>query len=279
MAPWPDRCAAALERLRRQKPLVHQITNFVVMNDTANVTLHIGALPVMAHAPEEVADMVRLAGSLVLNLGTLSTPWLEAMRLAAAAANACAIPIVLDPVGAGATAFRSQQNLSFLRDFHIQILRGNLGEVASLCGIEAEVRGVEAMSAARSPAEVAAEAARRYDLTAAVSGATDWVTDGKRLVAVENGHWWLTTLTGTGCSVTALVGAFAAVCPDAVEAAVAGLTCMGLAAEQAAATAQGPGSFKVALQDALYHLSPDNIRKLARIHEVTLGSPSGTGQS
>jgi hydroxyethylthiazole kinase len=279
MAPWPERCAAALERLRRQKPLVHQITNFVVMNDTANVTLHIGALPVMAHAPEEVADMVRLAGSLVLNLGTLSTPWIEAMRLAAAAANACSIPIVLDPVGAGATAFRSQQTLSFLKDFRIQILRGNLGEVASLCGIEAEVRGVEAMSAAKSPADVAAEAARRFDLTAVVSGATDLVIDGKRLVAVENGHWWLTTLTGTGCSVTALIGAFAAVCPDAVEAAVAGLTCMGLAAEQAATTAQGPGSFKVALQDALYHLSPDIIRRLARINEVAPGNPSGTGQS
>ncbi len=113
MAQWPNRCATALERLRQQKPLVHHITNFVVMNDTANVTLHIGALPVMAHAPEEVADMVRLAGALVLNLGTLSAPWLEAMRLAAAAANSRAIPIVLDPVGAGATPFRSEQNLEF----------------------------------------------------------------------------------------------------------------------------------------------------------------------
>jgi hydroxyethylthiazole kinase len=279
MALWPERCAAALERLRRQRPLVHQITNFVVMNDTANVTLHIGALPVMAHAPEEVADMVRLAGSLVLNLGTLSTPWLEAMQLAAAAANTSSIPIVLDPVGAGATVFRSQQSLRFLKDFRIQILRGNLSEIASLCGIEAEVRGVEALSAAQSPAEVVAEAARRFGLTAVVSGATDWVSDGKRLVAVENGHWWLTTLTGTGCSVTALVGAFAAVCPDAVEAALAGLTCMGLAAERAATTAQGPGSFKVALQDALYLLSPEAIGSLARIHEIAPDSPGATGQS
>jgi len=278
MAPWPERCAAALERLRRQKPLVHQITNFVVMNDTANVTLHIGALPVMAHAAEEVVDMVELAGSLVLNLGTLSTPWLEAMRLAAAAANRSSIPLVLDPVGAGATAFRSQQTLRFLTDFRVAILRGNLGEIASLCGIEAEVRGVEAVSAAQSPADVATEAARRFHLTAVVSGATDWVSDGERLVAVDNGHWWLTTLTGTGCSVTALIGAFAAVCPDAVEAAVAGSTSMGLAAEQAATVAQGPGSFKVALQDAIYHLSPDAIRKLAQIRDLTPESPSGTGQ-
>ncbi|HBD06650.1 MAG TPA: hydroxyethylthiazole kinase [Syntrophobacteraceae bacterium] len=275
MAPWPDRCAAALERLRRQRPLVHQITNFVVMNDTANVTLHIGALPVMAHAPEELVDMVRLAGSLVLNLGTLSTPWIDAMRLAAAEANARSIPIILDPVGAGATPFRSQQSLGFLNDFQIQILRGNLGEVASLCGIQAEVRGVEAMGASRSPAEVVTEAARHFGLTAVVSGATDLVSDGLRLVAVDNGHPWLTTLTGTGCSVTALIGAFAAVCPDTVEAATAGLTCMGIAAEQAAAKAQGPGSFKVAFQDALYHLKPNAVQELARTHEIFPGKPGG----
>lgn len=269
MAQWPNRCATALESLRQQKPLVHHITNFVVMNDTANVTLHIGALPVMAHAPEEVADMVRLAGALVLNLGTLSAPWLSAMRLAAAAANSHGIPIVLDPVGAGATTFRSEQVLGLLEGFRIQIVRGNLGEVASLCGIEAEVRGVETMGAAQSAVEVVAAAAQRFILTAVVSGATDLVADGERLVAIDNGHPWLTTLTGTGCSVTALVGAFAAVCPDPVEAAVAGLVSMGVAAELAAKTAYGPGSFRVALQDALYHLNPETLAKRARVREIT----------
>lgn len=271
MAEWPARCANALQHLRRQKPLIHHITNFVVMNDTANATLHIGALPVMAHAPEEVVDMVRLAGALVLNLGTLSAPWLEAMRLAATEAGARSIPIVLDPVGAGATPFRSEQNLDFLHTFRIHILRGNLGEVASLCGIEAEVRGVEAMSAAQSAADVAVAAARRFHLTAVVSGATDYVADGRRLVAVDNGHRWLTTLTGTGCAVTALVGAFAAVCTDPVEAAVAGLTCMGIAAENAAAVAHGPGSFRVAFQDALYALDSETVMKQARIRELADG--------
>ncbi len=274
MIAWPARCANALQRLRRQKPLIHHITNLVVMNDTANATLHIGALPVMAHAPEEVADMVRLSGALVLNLGTLSAPWLQAMRIAVTEANARAIPIVLDPVGAGATPFRSEQNLSFLQDFHIHILRGNIGEVASLCGIGAEVRGVEAIGATESAADVAVAAAKRFGLTAVVSGATDYISDGRRLVAVDNGHRWLTTLTGTGCTATTLVGAFAAVCPDAVEAAVAGLVSMGIAAEQAAELSHGPGSFRIAFQDALYYLDSETIDKMARIREVAHVDPT-----
>jgi hydroxyethylthiazole kinase len=272
MSDWPATCAATLERLRRVKPLVHHITNFVVMNDTANVTLHIGALPVMAHAPEEVADMVGLAGALVLNLGTLSEPWLHAMRLAAQAATKRSIPIVLDPVGAGATPFRTQQNLAFLNDFHLSIVRGNLGEIATLCGIKAEVRGVEAMGAEAAAQDVAHQAAQRFGCTVAISGATDYVSDGHRLVAVDNGHIWLTTLTGTGCAVTALVGACAAVSPDSVAAAVTGLTSMGVAAEQAAEKALGPGSFKVALQDALYHLQPQDLITQAKIYEGAHGS-------
>jgi hydroxyethylthiazole kinase len=277
MSDWPAACAVTLERLRRLKPLVHHITNFVVMNDTANATLHIGALPVMAHAPEEVADMVQLAGALVLNLGTLSEPWLHAMRLAARAANERSIPIVLDPVGAGATAFRTRQNLAFLNDFRIHVVRGNLGEVATLCGVAAEVRGVEAMGAAAAASEVAQRAAERFGLTVAISGATDYVADGQRLVAVDNGHIWLTTLTGTGCAVSALVGACAAATDDPVVAAVAGLAGMGIAAERAATRAQGPGSFKVALQDALYHLQPEAFVKQAKIRELTHGN--GTPQS
>jgi hydroxyethylthiazole kinase len=272
MSDWPAICAATLERLRRIKPLVHHITNCVVMNDTANVTLHIGALPVMAHAPEEVADMVGLASALVLNLGTLSEPWLHAMRLAAQAANERPIPIVLDPVGAGATPFRTHQNLALLNDFHISIVRGNLGEIASLCGIKADVRGVEAMGAEAAAQDVARQAAERFGCAVAVSGATDYVSDGHRLVAVDNGHIWLTTLTGTGCAVTALVGACAAVSPDPVTAAVTGLTSLGVAAEHAAARARGPGSFKVALQDALYHLQPQDLGNQAKIHERTYGS-------
>jgi hydroxyethylthiazole kinase len=272
MSDWPAICAATLERVRRVKPLVHHITNFVVMNDTANMTLHIGALPVMAHAPEEVADMVGLAGALVLNLGTLSQPWLQAMRLAARAANERSVPIVLDPVGAGATPFRTQQSLALLNDFNITIVRGNLGEIATLCGVKAEVRGVEAIGAEAAAQDVARQAAERFGCAVAVSGATDYVSDGHRLVAVANGHIWLTALTGTGCAVTALVGACAAVSPDPVTAAVTGLTSMGVAAENAAEKARGPGSFKVALQDALYHLQPQDLNSQAKIYEEAHGS-------
>ena len=143
-----------LRRLRKTRPLVHQITNYVVMNETANATLAIGALPVMAHAPEEVEEMVGLAGALVLNIGTLSSSWIEAMLLAGRAANAAGIPIVLDPVGAGATRYRTDTAKRILDEVDVTVVRGNAGEIATLAGVDAEVRGVESMGASASAAEV-----------------------------------------------------------------------------------------------------------------------------
>src|SRR6202142_3745924 len=136
---------ATLRLLRERRPLVHQITNYVVMNETANATLAFGALPVMAHAPEEVEEMVGFAGALVLNIGTLSEHWVEAMLLAGRAANARGIPVVLDPVGAGATRFRTETAARILDEVDVTVLRGNAGEVATLVGIGAEVRGVESI--------------------------------------------------------------------------------------------------------------------------------------
>src|SRR5207302_3124496 len=136
---------ATLHEIRERKPLVHQITNYVVMNETANATLALGALPVMAHAPEEVEEMVRLASALVLNIGTLSEHWVESMLLAGGAANARGIPVVLDPVGAGATTYRTETARRILDLVDVTVLRGNAGEVATLVGVAAEVRGVESI--------------------------------------------------------------------------------------------------------------------------------------
>src|SRR5947207_15282470 len=150
---------AGLRELRERKPLVHQITNYVVMNETANATLALGGLPVMAHAPDEVEEMVGLASALVLNIGTLSEHWIDAMLLAGRAAGERGIPVVLDPVGAGATAYRTQTARRILDDVDVTVLRGNLGEVATLLGSDAEVRGVESMTIGLEPAVLAREAA------------------------------------------------------------------------------------------------------------------------
>src|SRR5918912_3249702 len=177
---------ADLAAIRERKPLVHQITNYVVMNETANATLALGALPVMAHASEEVEEMVRLAGALVINIGTLSRPWVEAMAAAGRAANAAGVPVVLDPVGAGATTFRTESAQRLLAEVDVAVLRGNAGEVATLVGREAEVRGVESIGAGADRAELARAAARSLGVVASVTGAVDHVSDGDRVVAVKN---------------------------------------------------------------------------------------------
>src|SRR5204863_8076631 len=199
-----------LRQLRERKPLVHQITNYVVMNETANATLALGALPVMAHAREEVEEMVGLASALVLNIGTLSEQWIEAMLLAGRAASARGIPVVLDPVGVGATAFRTDTARRILGEVRVTVLRGNPGEVATLVGAEAEVRGVESIASGLEPAELAREAARQLELVASVTGPVDHVSDGARTLAVANGHPLLAVVTGTGCICSALTGCFVA---------------------------------------------------------------------
>jgi hydroxyethylthiazole kinase len=255
-----------LRELRERKPLVHQITNYVVMNETANATLALGALPVMAHAREEVEEMIGLASALVLNIGTLSEHWIEAMLLAGRAAGARGIPVVLDPVGAGATAYRTDTTRRILDEVRVTVLRGNPGEVATLVGAEAEVRGVESMTAGLEPAELALEAARRLGLVASVTGAIDHVSDGERTLAVANGHPLLAAVTGTGCISSALTGCFLAAKPaEPVEAAAEALAALGVAAEDAAAGADGPGTFHARLYDALAALDPETLDERARI--------------
>jgi hydroxyethylthiazole kinase len=256
----------SLRRLRETKPLVHQITNYVVMNETANATLALGALPVMAHAREEVEEMARIAGALVLNIGTLSPQWVEAMLLAGRAANERGTPVVLDPVGAGATAYRTETARLLLDELDVAVLRGNAGEIATLVGVDAEVRGVESIGAGLEPAELAREAARRLGLVASVTGAVDHVSDGDTVIAIENGHPLLATVTGTGCMSSAISGCFLAVNRDApLAAAVEALVAFGVAGEDAARGAKGPGSFHVGLYDALAALDPDTLDERARL--------------
>jgi hydroxyethylthiazole kinase len=257
---------ADLTAIRERKPLVHQITNYVVMNETANATLALGALPVMAHALEEVEEMAAAAAALVLNIGTLSVPWVEAMLAAGRAANSAGVPVVVDPVGAGATTYRTDTAKRLLDELDIAVVRGNAAEIATLAGRKAEIRGVESVGVSDSRASLAREAAASLGAVAAVTGAVDHVSDGKTVVAVANGHPLLATITGSGCMSTAITGCFLAVRPDAPFAAAAeALVVFGVAGEDAARNAKGPGSFHVALYDALYELDPSTLDALAKV--------------
>jgi len=258
-----------LRTLREHKPLVHQITNYVVMNETANATLALGALPVMAHAGEEVEEMVQLASALVLNIGTLSEHWVDSMLLAGVAANGRGIPVVLDPVGVGATEYRTATARRILDLVDVTVLRGNAGEIATLVGAQAEVRGVESISTGLAPAQLAQEAARRLGVVASVTGPVDHVSDGERVLSVANGHELLAAVTGTGCMSSAITGCFLARKPDEpLEAAAEALAAFGVAAEDAAAGAGGPGTFHARLYDALYALDFVTLDGRAHIEEL-----------
>ncbi|HEX6490870.1 MAG TPA: hydroxyethylthiazole kinase [Gaiellaceae bacterium] len=256
---------ADLAALRERKPLVHQITNYVVMNETANATLALGALPVMAHAREEVEELATVAGALVLNIGTLSAPWVEAMLAAGRAANGAGVPIVLDPVGAGATSYRTESSKRLLAELDVAVVRGNSAELATLAGREAEIRGVESIGTAESGAELARAAAAELGVVAAVTGQIDHVSDGVRVVSIANGHPLLASITGSGCMASAISGCFLAVrAEEPLAAAAEALVAFGVAGEQAAREARGPGSFHVALYDALAQLDPATLNTLAR---------------
>jgi hydroxyethylthiazole kinase len=255
-----------LAAIRQRKPLVHQITNYVVMNETANATLALGALPVMAHAREEVEEMVELSSALVLNIGTLSSEWVESMLLAGRAANRRGIPVVLDPVGAGATHFRTETAKRILGEVKVAVLRGNAGEVASLIGAKAEVRGVESISVADDREALAHAAVRALGVIASVTGPIDYISDGLRIAAVANGHPLLASVTGTGCISTAITGCFLAIRnADPFEAAVEALVALGIAGEDAAVGSPGPGTFHVRLYDALAALDPATLDGRAKV--------------
>jgi hydroxyethylthiazole kinase len=261
----PVSAGQTLRELRERRPLVHQITNYVVMNETANATLSLGALPVMAHALQEVEEMASAAAALVLNIGTLSEHWIEAMLVAGKATSG---PIVLDPVGAGATAYRTETAARLLEDLEIAVVRGNVAEISTLAGSAAEIRGVESIGSEAAPADLAREAAQKLGTVAAVTGRTDHVSDGERVIAVANGHELLATVSGTGCMATAVTGAFLAVKPQsALEAAAEALVAFGVAGEDAARDAGGPGTFHARLYDALYELDPLSLDERARVTE------------
>lgn len=265
MTDWGQTVWSDLVALRRARPLIHNITNYVVMNSTANILLSLGASPVMAHSCNEVEEMAGHARALVLNIGTLSSPWVEAMLLAGKAANQKGIPVVLDPVGAGATSYRTATAKKILAEVNVAIVRGNAAEIMALTGGAFEIKGVDSLQDAESTAESARLFAGKLKTVLALTGPIDLITDGVTTYRVANGHPLLTKVTGTGCAATAVVASFAAVAQNPLAAAAEGLACFGLAAEVASKQASGPGSFYVALLDALAALDKQTVQGGVRV--------------
>jgi hydroxyethylthiazole kinase len=218
MSELAEKAAQNLHLLRKEKPLVHNITNLVVMNVTANALLAMGASPVMAHSQNEVREMVTLSGALVLNIGTLSEEWLESMLRAGQRAMELNIPIVLDPVGSGATTFRTASAQKLVERIDFRVIRGNPSEILSLHHQDSRTKGVDALHNVDDAAITAKVLARKLKTTLAVTGPIDLVTDGERIIRILNGHPFMSYITGSGCMATAIIAAFLAVDADAVSA-------------------------------------------------------------
>jgi hydroxyethylthiazole kinase len=263
--------ATLLERVRERNPLVHNITNVVVTNFTANGLLAIGASPVMAYAMEEVAEMVSHASSLVVNIGTLNAQTVEAIILAGKAANKLEVPVIFDPVGAGATSYRTETAQRIMREVKVSIIRGNAAEIANVIGESWEIKGVDAGTTNGNIIDLAITAAKKLKTLVVITGKEDVVTDGTSTYLVGNGHPLLTRVTGTGCLLTSVIGAFTGVEKDLVLASVAALTFYGIAAEKAAIqTAEyGPGSFQIEFLNQLSKVSAHDVSQQASFYKIS----------
>ncbi len=257
---WAD-----IRAIREKSPLIHNITNYVVMNNTANALLAIGASPVMAHSQEEVADMVELAGALVVNIGTLSDPWVKAMGKALIKAKEIGVPIVLDPVGAGATPYRTTTLLNLLAIADPTVIRGNASEILAISGAETRTKGVDSVASSGSALDAARRLAGAHRCTVCVSGEQDLIVEGDHIVSIHNGHPMMPRVTGLGCTASALCGAFLAVNTSHFAAASHAMAVMGIAGELAGEEVKGPGSFQVRFLDALYTLSKPDITARVRV--------------
>ncbi|WP_238915148.1 hydroxyethylthiazole kinase [Clostridium sp. YIM B02555] len=264
-----------LEEVKNKKPLVHNITNYVTVNDCANILLALGASPIMADDIREAADITSISSALVINIGTLNERTIEAMIASGKKANELNIPVVFDPVGAGASEFRNATTKRILEEVKVSVLRGNMSEIKFIAGLQATTKGVDASeadinAANEEGAKVAEELAIILNCTVAITGVTDIIADGKRGVIIENGHKMLANVTGTGCMTTALVGAYCGAGTDYFLSAVSGIISMGIAGEMAFEKAGqvGAGSFHIAIIDAISNLNLEIIGEMAKAKEL-----------
>jgi hydroxyethylthiazole kinase len=257
-----------LTTLREKKPLVHHITNWVTIYDCANICRSLGSLPIMAHAPEEVAQMQGISNTLVLNIGTLTNELVEAMILAGKAANEKGNPVILDAVGAGATNMRTEAVKKLLQEIKIDVIKGNSAEIGVIAGVEAEVKGVEAISVKGDPAELTKKLAQEAEAVVVSTGKTDYISNGKDTYVIKNGHEYMGLVVGTGCMAASVIASFCAVEKDYAKAAAAALSVFGTVGELAAEKSNGPGSYKENFYDALYNLDEKTVNKMQKIEQL-----------
>jgi hydroxyethylthiazole kinase len=264
-----------LNKVRENKPLVHHITNYVTVNDCANITLAIGASPVMADAIEEAADISAIAQALVLNMGTLNARTVASMIAAGKSANKKGIPVVFDPVGAGASVFRNETAALIMKEVKLSVIRGNISEIRFVAGLGSQTKGVDAsqsdLAGAGSAGQTAKDLAQKLGCVIVVSGAVDAVSDGKKIILVENGHPMLGNLTGTGCMCSSLIGSFCGASPnDILSASAAAMMSMGIAGELAYENSglNRNGNFRVALHDAISRMDGQTIERRAKYNEA-----------
>lgn len=257
-----------IQAIRKTSPLIHNITNYVVMEHTANCLLALGASPAMAHAIEEVGEMAHLAHSLVLNIGTLSPLWIKGMSLALKAANLKGIPVVFDPVGVGSTTFRLESCHSILNDGEISTIRGNASEIVSLLENQKLSRGADSVHNASDYRQQAELLAAKKKCIVWMSGESDIITDGTSTLLVHNGHPFMRKVTGMGCAATAITGAFLAINSNKMQGSAHAAIVVGIAGEMAAKNSSGPGSFKTAFTDALFGIGLNDIEAHMRVEYV-----------
>ena len=256
-----------MSEVRGKCPLVHFITNYVTVNDCANMCICCGGSPVMTDAAQDVEPMVNLASALVLNIGTLNERTVESMLLAGKAANRKGVPVILDPVGVGATPYRTETAERILREVKVSVIKGNHGEISVLAGLGGEVRGVDSVAGATDVAAAAKALAARTGTVVAATGPVDYVSDGKTVLTLRNGSEYMSTVSGTGCMVSGVVGAYVGAHGVSAESVAAGISVMNIASEVAVSEGKvfGPGSFKTKLFDAVYRLEGETADKLLRM--------------
>jgi hydroxyethylthiazole kinase len=257
---WP-----LIKNIREKSPLVHNITNYVVMNNTANALLAIGASPVMAHAEDEVQDMVKIADSLVINIGTLSEKWVNAMHLALKQANSMKKPTVLDPVGAGATPYRSRTAADLLKTGSFSAIRGNASEIMSLESSAYQTKGVDSIYTSENAIKAGKNLNKKSGSVICVSGAVDYVISSNQIIKIMNGHPLMGRVTGMGCIATALIGAFIAVEENTALAVSGAMALMSIAGELAVPRSDGPGSMQMHFLDKLHNITEEEFTQTLKI--------------
>ena len=259
-----DRLKENFRAVREKSPLVHNITNYVAMNFSANALLAAGASPVMAHAADEVADMAMIAGALVINIGTLDAEWVASMLKAGKAKHKAGGIVILDPVGVGATTYRTETAWRMIDECHPDIIRGNASEIMALMNADVKSKGVDSSCSSDDAVESARKLAVRTGSIVVISGETDYVTDGSRVETIANGSRMMPRVTAMGCTASSMVGAFAAVNPDLFEASLNAMALMGVAGEIAASRSAGPGSLLTNFVDTLYNITEEELAQTVR---------------